>query len=233
MGVVDSGLDSGHEDLRGRVNRSLNHSFRGGTVLNSLTESSRGLRYSHGTTVATQIVANHNSVGIRGIAPGATVYGINLLAYYTDAHAIEAFMKHRAVTDVQNHSWGVWAWAQVAESSILYAGLDETLEAGPGGAGVIHVKAAGNGYWGSVLRHGRGTEQSPRHGHGLRDRRQGTEGVVLRAWIHALGLRSEFTRGHLRGRDLRGTPMAFRLATAWTAIRISAVRPQRLRRSRR
>ena len=66
IAVVDRGMDVGHEDLKDNVDIGLNHDYNDeGNIYN---------RYQHhGTHVAGIIAARDNSVGVRGVAPRATI----------------------------------------------------------------------------------------------------------------------------------------------------------------
>ena len=77
VAVVDSGLEIAHEDLSDNVvtNGSWN-------LTNSTTDpTSSGSSGDHGTSVAGIIAAKGwNDVGVRGVAPNASIKGFNLLA---------------------------------------------------------------------------------------------------------------------------------------------------------
>ena len=72
VAVVDSGVEDTHPDLAGRVDteRSVKCSVNG-----VATQDFYGWRdeFYHGTHVAGIIAANHNDIGIDGIAPQATI----------------------------------------------------------------------------------------------------------------------------------------------------------------
>ena len=73
VAVVDDGMYHTHEDLRDNVDSSRNHDYTGnGDIYRPLEH--------HGTHVAGLIAARDNGIGVRGVAPRATVYGYNLLA---------------------------------------------------------------------------------------------------------------------------------------------------------
>ena len=75
VAVVDSGVEDTHPDLEGRVDtsRSVKCSVNG-----VATQDFYGWRdeFYHGTHVAGIIAANHNGIGIDGIAPTATLVSI-------------------------------------------------------------------------------------------------------------------------------------------------------------
>ena len=67
--VVDDGMHYTHEDLKDNVDTSLNHNY--------ITDDTDIYDYFewHGTAVAGLIAAKDNSLGVRGVAPEATIYG--------------------------------------------------------------------------------------------------------------------------------------------------------------
>ena len=71
VAVVDDGMYYSHEDLNENVNTTLNHDYTGGNDIYTPFEH-------HGTHVAGLIAARDNDIGVRGVAPRATVYGYNL-----------------------------------------------------------------------------------------------------------------------------------------------------------
>ena len=65
-------MDWTHEDLVDNVDSSLNHDYTGeGDIHHPFSH--------HGTNVAGLIAARDNDIGVRGVAPRATIYGHNLL----------------------------------------------------------------------------------------------------------------------------------------------------------
>ena len=71
--VVDGTIDYSHDDLSANINSSLNHDYGGRSNAYRPAEH-------HGTNVAGVIAARDNTIGVRGAAPRATIYGYNLLA---------------------------------------------------------------------------------------------------------------------------------------------------------
>ena len=142
IAVVDDGMDHRHEDLRDNVDESRNHDY-----------SDRGDvhdRYEHhGTNVAGIIAAQDNSIGVRGVAPGATVYGYNFLhpAANTDVEMADSMGRNREVTAVSNNSWGFVGYIGLAPR-IWELAVDAGIREGHEGKGVFYAFAAGNGYFG-------------------------------------------------------------------------------------
>ena len=140
--VVDDGIDINHEDLVGRVDTNSNYSFKARNNIDNPVNT-------HGTAVTSIIAANHNSVGVRGIAPRAIVYGYDLLAGGVGslANATKSMEPIRTDTAVSNNSWGFPsggrlfrpgdAW-EIAVKEGVTSGFDEK--------GVLYVFSAGNGH---------------------------------------------------------------------------------------
>ena len=113
VAVVDSGVEDTHPDLEGRVDtsRSVKCSVNG-----IATQDFYGWRdeFYHGTHVAGIIAANHNDIGIDGIAPEATIVAIqatndNRLIY--PEYVTCAFMWAASHgVDVVNNSYSMDPW---------------------------------------------------------------------------------------------------------------------------
>ena len=114
VAVVDSGVEDTHPDLEGRVDtqRSVKCSVNG-----VATQDFYGWRdeFYHGTHVAGIIAANHNDIGIDGIAPEATIVAIqatndNRLIY--PEYVTCAFMWAASHgVDVVNNSYSMDPWS--------------------------------------------------------------------------------------------------------------------------
>ena len=98
VAVVDDGVDPDHEDLN--VNKDMSHDYLGENQMVRPHET-------HGTRVAGIIAARDNSLGMRGVAPGATIYSYNFLAEgATLENAVDALTRNMESTAVSNNSWG-------------------------------------------------------------------------------------------------------------------------------
>ena len=145
VAVVDTGLRSTHEDLAGNVDTTRNASHDGGDVENPLNV------HAHGTRVAGLIAARDNDVGVRGVAPRATIYAYDMLSilgtWADEAGRAEAMAHERAVTAIYNNSWvsGQSAIPKTASAAVELA-IREGVESGFGGKGAFYVWGAGNGY---------------------------------------------------------------------------------------
>ena len=113
VAVVDSGVEDTHPDLEGRVDtsRSVKCSVNG-----VATQDFYGWRdeFYHGTHVAGIIAANHNDIGIDGIAPEASIVAIeatndNRLIY--PEYVTCAFMWAASHgVDIVNNSYSMDPW---------------------------------------------------------------------------------------------------------------------------
>jgi len=138
VSVVDDGLDEAHVDLRDNVDRSLGHDYTGNDDL---------MPGGHGTPVAGVIAARDNEFGGRGVAPRATIYGLNFLQYASVETLVDAMTRHMGVTAVSNNSWGPPDGPGLTPGlSFLEVALRSGVTSGDGGRGINYVFAAGNGH---------------------------------------------------------------------------------------
>ena len=139
VAVVDDGLDHYHEDLRPNVGTSFNHDYSGGDDVHTPFDH-------HGTAVAGLIAARDNNVGVRGVAPRATIYAYNMLAFSTDAVVVDAMRRNQDVTAVYNNSWGFIDSPRLdPEGALWEAAVEAGVRKGYGGRGAFYAFAAGNG----------------------------------------------------------------------------------------
>jgi Ca2+-binding RTX toxin-like protein len=154
VGVYDDGVQFTHPDLNDNYNSALHFVYLG-QVYNPVPISS--VTDGHGTAVAGLIAAEAgNGIGGVGVAWGATITGVNLLAdprFFTGSGEIElAAFRHFAAFDVVNNSWGYEpyfegfldrgeenSYAFLVEDAFAYA-----VDVGRGGLGTLIVKSAGN-----------------------------------------------------------------------------------------
>ena len=150
VAVVDSGVEDTHPDLEGRVDtsRSVKCSVNG-----VATQDFYGWRdeFYHGTHVAGIITANHNDIGIDGIAPEASIVAIeatndNRLIY--PEYVTCAFMWAASHgVDVVNNSysmdpWVYWSPTDPEQAAGLEAATRSIKYAQ--GKGLAVIAAAGN-----------------------------------------------------------------------------------------
>ena len=139
VAIVDNGMDHYHEDLRANVAVAGNIDFTGnGDIFHPLRH--------HGTMVSGVVAAEDNDIGARGVAPGATIYGFNLLADGTLFSMLRSAISHAAVTAVSNNSWGPRDGPGLgAAPRIWELYIEAGASSGYGGNGIFYAFAAGNG----------------------------------------------------------------------------------------
>ena len=150
VAVVDSGVEDTHPDLAGRVDQTRSVSCASNGVA---SQEYGGWRddYFHGTHVAGIIAANHNDIGIDGIAPEATIVAIqatndNRLIY--PEYVTCAFMWAASHgVDIVNNSysmdpWVYWSPTDPEQAAGLEAATRSITYAQ--GKGLAVIAAAGN-----------------------------------------------------------------------------------------
>ena len=140
VAVVDDGMHYQHEDLTDNVLTAFNHNYDPG-----LTDIYHPFA-NHGTAVAGLIAAKDNSLGMRGVAPGAKIYGYNLLVENTVANKANAMSRNAATTAISNNSWGSADNGRPGHVNELWEiAVKDGVTTGYGGKGVFYAWAAGNG----------------------------------------------------------------------------------------
>ena len=140
VAVVDDGMHYWHEDLTGNVLTSFNHNYDP-----DLTDIYHPFE-DHGTAVAGLIAAKDNSLGMRGVAPEAKIYGYNYLLVDTDANAADAMSRNAATTAISNNSWGPGDYGRPEPAPELWeTAVKHGVTTGYDGKGVFYAWAAGNG----------------------------------------------------------------------------------------
>ena len=139
IAVIDDGLDIAHEDLAANVVAgSKNY------VNNTADPSSpAGSTDSHGTSVAGIAAAvGFNNIGVRGVAPGAQLIGLNALAKSDEASTNDAFIRG----DISNGSFGPIDNGLLHPTDALYrAAIEDGITNRRDGKGIIYFRPAGNG----------------------------------------------------------------------------------------
>ena len=141
IAVVDDGMYHAHADLKDNVDVEKNHDYNGEEDIYTPTEH-------HGTHVAGMIAARDNDVGVRGVAPRATIYGYNLLASdLTIFTLLDAMSRNADETAVSNNSWGPADGPTLfSPGSFWERTIDAGVTYGYDGKGIFYVFAAGNGH---------------------------------------------------------------------------------------
>ena len=140
VAVVDDGMHHQHEDLHENVETSRNHDYRPGS--NEIHTPGR----THGTAVAGLIAARDNSIGMRGVAPRATIYGYNYLVGQSNANEANAMSRNAATTAISNNSWGPGDSAGPEPATTMWEeAVEKGVTDGYDGKGVLYVWSGGNG----------------------------------------------------------------------------------------
>ena len=143
VAVVDDGMHYQHEDLTDNVLTSFNHNYHP-----DLTDIYDPFE-DHGTAVAGLIAAKDNNLGMRGVAPGAKIYGYNLIldcTTFTDMNIANAMARNATSTAISSNSWGSGDSGLPGPASELWeTAVKDGVTTGYGGKGVFYAWAAGNG----------------------------------------------------------------------------------------
>ena len=139
VAIVDNGLFYDHEDLRDNVNKARNQDY---TLRGDVFER----YFEHGTKVAGVIAARDNSLGTRGVAPRATIYGYNWIRNTTFGNLVDAMTRNLSDTWVSNNSWSHLPGPGVNTAPRLWElAIDAGVANGLDGKGIFYVFGAGNG----------------------------------------------------------------------------------------
>lgn len=162
VGIYDDGVDYRHGDLDGNYDAALQVTDAAGQPLDGFPSAyipgGFGTSDLHGTAVAGIIAAEANGSGGTGLAPRASITGINIFGtdvpgnVNTDPETFFALAAQGDRFAISQNSWGSIPW-QLADSSLAdpqgFAGQLETAYAGiaasgRGGLGTVITQAAGN-----------------------------------------------------------------------------------------
>ena len=140
VAVVDDGMHYQHKDLTDNVLTSFNHNYDP-----DLTDIYHPFK-DHGTAVAGLIAAKDNSLGMRGVAPEAKLYGYNYLVEQSYANEADAMSRNAATTAISNNSWGPGDSGLPEPATEFWeAAVKDGVTNGYGGKGVFYAWSAGNG----------------------------------------------------------------------------------------
>ena len=143
IAVVDADLQADHYDLGDSVDLDLSHN------LDSLKDNVALQFGSIGTAYTGVIAAEHNDIGVRGVAPESTILfngGIHWRAGETsESELVAAMLRNLDVVAVSNNSWGGDEDDNIRRSSAAWdAALDRGVTDGFGGKGVFYVFNGGS-----------------------------------------------------------------------------------------
>jgi len=134
IAIIDDGFNLNHEDLK-----DVNIAFEYDVEQKRLNSSPKVSIDRHGTSVAGIIFAQHNNIGIDGIAPNAEFIAIRQVSNVTSETILAFTIAYLAKADVINCSW---------QSPLLlepiYDVIIDIVKRGRKGKGTAVVFAAGN-----------------------------------------------------------------------------------------
>ena len=139
VAVIDDGVHAEHPDLRENVVAERNHDYHDHGVSHP--------NWRHGTQVSGIIAARDNNIGVRGVAPRASIYAYNLLAgFFNWDDEIIALGGNLTDTAVVNNSWGFPDRGKPRQPPTFWEdAIDTGLLEGNNGKGTTFIWAAGNG----------------------------------------------------------------------------------------
>ena len=140
IAVVDDGMDYTHADLRDNIDTARNHDYTGSGDIHHPLEH-------HGTNVTGIIAARDNGIGVRGVAPRATIYGYNYLADGADGSRADAMARNQDITAVSNNSWAPRGGPGLSPAgSFWQLAVNAGVTTGYDGKGTFYAFAGGNGH---------------------------------------------------------------------------------------
>lgn len=145
IGIVDDSLQITHPDISPNAAPSGHYDWNG----NDDDPSPFASADSHGTAVGGLAAARaDNGIGVSGVAPLATLYGLRLIsAPTTDAEDAEAMNWKNDVIQIKNNSWGPANDSDDLNpaGSLWKASVATGTSSGRDGLGTIFLFASGNG----------------------------------------------------------------------------------------
>ncbi len=142
VAVIDDGLEA-HEDMKTSTGASR--------ILGGYTPSNNGngnpnASGAHGMACAGIIGASHNTIGVRGVAPGVKLRSVNIFnGGETTSDLASAFTwAKNQNADVISNSWGYPSC--FLSLSALNTAINDARQNGRGGDGCVILFAAGNSY---------------------------------------------------------------------------------------
>jgi len=144
VSVVDTGIDSLHNDLIVDLNNSYRYSDNSNDpspTSAQLYEDSEGA--AHGTACAGIIASSSwNEIGSRGVAPKATLVGLNVFSKPSDSSFSLALQKEGI--DVSSNSWGGGGANFLYDDISSLQAIENGITNGRDKKGIAYIFASGN-----------------------------------------------------------------------------------------
>ena len=138
VAVVDSRVDGNHEDLVDNFDAANSHDY-------FVPQGQRARPDSHGTLAAGLVAGRDNDIGIRGVAPRATIRSFNVLQASSTTNAADAASRDAEAIAVNTNSWG-----PINDGRLLRAprywelAIEYGLTHGYSGRGTLYTWSGGN-----------------------------------------------------------------------------------------
>jgi kexin len=158
IAIVDEGMEMAHEDLASNVAANgLSHNWVTGSSDPTNDENDTSQGNGHGTSCAGIAAARDlNGVGVRGVAPRATLAGYAVTKNLTPTNEAEAMTLNKADVSISSNSWGAAdgtgelsasakTWRDAIDSGLKYGRV-----VGGVAKGTVYLWAAGNGGTGTA-----------------------------------------------------------------------------------
>ncbi len=144
VAVIDDGVQDNHPDLEN--SSGVSKVIDGHTPATNGNGDPVSNNDGHGTACAGIIGASHNTIGVRGVAPGVNLLSVNIFqGSETTSDLAAAFNWARTNgADVISNSWGYTSCT--LSLSALNNAINNARNNGRGGLGSVVVFASGNGY---------------------------------------------------------------------------------------
>ena len=150
ISIVDGDLQLDHPDLIENISTIPDHNH---DYYPNTTDTG-----SHATSVAGIAAARgYNGMGVRGVAPWATIYSLNILGTapsnrntsLSGNNILDAMTQNSTITAVSNNSWGPIRPFQPSVSfrKMWENAVDIGITKGFYGKGTVYVRAAGNSHY--------------------------------------------------------------------------------------
>jgi len=141
IAVVDTGIEANHPDLSENIDMNLSFCYENNSSDPSPTKdelSNPFVDVPHGTAVSGIIAALQNDIGVSGVAPEATLVGLNVFSRPEDS-VFEDAMLYKGV-DISSNSWGNDLSNGLDDDRIVLDAIVQKMQDDP----VIYVFASGN-----------------------------------------------------------------------------------------